>query len=66
MVKLKRRARGDFIMLIETSMHLIEGNLRHILPAKARPGKGVANTPTSAAGEEGVFDCRWYIIQDAT
>ena len=53
-------------MLIETGMHLIEGNLRHILPAKARSGKGVANTPTSAAGEEGVFDCRWYIIQDAT
>ena len=43
-------------MLIERSMHLIEGNLGNILPAKGRSEKRVANNPTPAAGEEGVFE----------
>ena len=58
MVKLKRRARGHFVMLIKTSMHLIEGNLGHISPAKARYVKGEANFPTMVVGarENGAFE----------
>lgn len=45
-------------MLIKTSMHLIEGNLGHISPAKVRYMKGEANSPTMVVGarENGAFE----------